>query len=60
MFSSETTWPNGAKLGRKYICKIFYKTSSFGSIRNKKQKVLKFRKFDEKRAITPKWVMGFT
>jgi hypothetical protein len=21
--------------------------------------VLKFRKFDEKRAITPKWVMGF-
>jgi hypothetical protein len=23
-------------------------------------KVLKYRKFDEKRAITPKWVMGFT
>jgi hypothetical protein len=23
-------------------------------------KVLKFRKFDEKRATTPKWVMGFT
>jgi hypothetical protein len=23
-------------------------------------KVLKFRTFDEKRAITPKWVMGFT
>jgi hypothetical protein len=23
-------------------------------------KVLKFRKFDEKREITPKWVMGFT
>jgi hypothetical protein len=23
-------------------------------------KVLKFGKFDEKRAITPKWVMGFT
>jgi hypothetical protein len=22
--------------------------------------VLKFRAFDEKRAITPKWVMGFT
>jgi hypothetical protein len=22
-------------------------------------KVLKFRTFDEKRAITPKWVMGF-
>jgi hypothetical protein len=23
-------------------------------------KVLKFRTFDEKRAITPKWVMAFT
>jgi hypothetical protein len=23
-------------------------------------KVLKFRTFDEKRATTPKWVMGFT
>jgi hypothetical protein len=23
-------------------------------------KVLKFRMFDEKRAITPTWVMGFT
>jgi hypothetical protein len=22
--------------------------------------VLKFRTFDEKRAITPKWIMGFT
>ena len=27
---------------------------------NKGRKVLKFRKFDEKRAITPKWVMGIT
>jgi hypothetical protein len=24
------------------------------------RKALKFRKFDEKRATTPKWVMGFT
>jgi hypothetical protein len=32
IFSSETAWPNGAKLGRKHLCKIFYKTSSFGSI----------------------------
>jgi hypothetical protein len=27
---------------------------------NKGRKVLKFWKFDEKRDITPKWVMGFT
>jgi hypothetical protein len=27
---------------------------------NKGRKVLKFLKFDEKREITPKWVMGFT
>jgi hypothetical protein len=27
---------------------------------NKERKLLKFRKFDEKRAITPKWVTGFT
>jgi hypothetical protein len=33
IFSSETAWPNGAKLGRKHICKILYKISSFGSIR---------------------------
>jgi hypothetical protein len=30
---SETAWQNGAKLGRKHLCKILYKTSSFGSIR---------------------------
>jgi hypothetical protein len=33
LFSSETAWQNGAKLGRKHLCKILYKASSFGSIR---------------------------
>jgi hypothetical protein len=33
IFSSETAWPNGAKLGMKHLCKILYKTSSFSSIR---------------------------
>jgi hypothetical protein len=32
-FSSETAWQNGAKIGRKHLCKILYKASSFGSIR---------------------------
>jgi GTP-dependent phosphoenolpyruvate carboxykinase len=33
VFSSETAWPNGATLDRKHLCKILYKTTSFGSIR---------------------------
>ena len=35
-------------------------TSNSYSFWNKGWKVLKFWKFDEKREITPKWVMGFT
>jgi DNA-binding PucR family transcriptional regulator len=33
IFTFETAWQNGAKLGRKHLCKILYKASSFGSIR---------------------------
>jgi hypothetical protein len=42
IFSSETAWQKGAKLGRKHLCKILYNASSFGSIwpTNQKQELL--------------------
>jgi hypothetical protein len=32
IFSSETTCPNGTKLGSKHLCKILYKVSPFRSV----------------------------
>jgi hypothetical protein len=32
IFSSETARPNGAKLGRKHLCKILYTNYLFASI----------------------------
>jgi hypothetical protein len=37
IFSSETPWPNGTKLGRKHLCKVLYKVSSLA---NEKQELL--------------------
>ena len=33
IYSCETTGPNGTKLGRKHLYKVFYKISSFASFR---------------------------
>jgi hypothetical protein len=61
-FSSETAWPNGAKLGRKHLCKILYKTSSFNSIRpTNMAAVTKNRTYGKiAHFITPRRVIRFT
>ena len=43
----------------EHVCSFNLPSVSY-SFWNIRRKVLKFWKFDEKRAITPKWVMGFT
>jgi hypothetical protein len=43
----------------EHVCSFNLLSVSY-SFWNKGQKVLTFWKFDEKREITPKWVMGFT
>ena len=43
----------------EHVCSLNLTSISY-SFWNKGWKVLKFSNFDEKRAITPKWVIGFT
>ena len=43
----------------KHVCSL-HLTFISNSFWNKGRKVLTFWKFDEKKVITPKWVLGFT
>jgi hypothetical protein len=42
------------------MCPVIPTSNQDGRQAKNRKKVLKFRNFDEKREITPKWVMGFT
>jgi hypothetical protein len=41
------------------MCRFIFSSPVY-SFWNIRRKVLKFKKFDEKRAITPRWVIRFT
>jgi hypothetical protein len=61
--NSSYRWAKNCSVGRswqaEHVCSLNLTSISY-SFWNKGRKVLKFRNFDEKRTITPKWVMGFT
>jgi hypothetical protein len=61
--NSSYRWSKNFSVGRswqaEHVCSLNL-TSISNSFLNKGGKVLKFWNFDEKRTITPKWVMGFT
>ena len=56
-------WAKNCSVGRSWhaahFCNLNLTFISY-SCWNIRRKVLKFLKFDEKRAITPRWVMGFS
>jgi hypothetical protein len=61
--NSSYRWANNSSVGRpwqtEHVCSLNL-TSISNSFWNKGRKVLKCWNFDEKRTITPKWVMEFT
>jgi hypothetical protein len=49
----------GRSWNAEHVCSLNLTSISYNFLK-KWRKVLKFRKLDEKRTITPKWIMGFT
>jgi hypothetical protein len=59
IFSSETAWSNGAKLGRKHLCKILYKTSSLKrKFESTKEYYKGYDKDKRTRKYLPEWEKG--